>query len=65
MAGVTSDPQPLHKVPGISLGAVELLIEYEMYNTFITASDDILTLGLMKYNKKNLGITVTGLFPLY
>lgn len=60
IAGVTSDPQPLHKVPGVALGAIELAVEYEIYNTCIIASDNILTVELTKYNKKNLGITVTG-----
>ena len=60
VTGVSSEFQPLHKVPGVALGKVELLVEFEFYNTYVAANENLLSLELMKHNKKNLGITVTG-----
>lgn len=60
VTGVSNESQPLHKVPGVALGKVELLVEFDFYNTHVAANENLLTLELMKYNKKNLGITVMG-----
>lgn len=60
IAGISSESQPLHKVPGVALGQVELIVEYDLYDTYFTVSDNLLSVELTKYNKKNLGITMTG-----
>ncbi len=60
VTGITSDPQPLHKAPGVPLGTIEVVVEYDLYDTFVTVSDNLLTVELAKLNKKNLGITMTG-----
>lgn len=57
LTGVTSDPQPLHKVPGIPLGSVTLQIEYGVNKRSIS-NDDVISIALNKYNNRNLGITV-------
>lgn len=61
LTGVTSDPQPLHKVPGIPLGSVTLQIEYGVNKRSIS-NDDVISIALNKYNNRNLGITVAGLY---
>lgn len=61
IVGLSTDPQPLHKTPGIALGMVELSVEYDLQDTFVTVTDNLLTVDLTKHNKKNLGITMTGI----
>lgn len=61
IVGLSTDPQPLHKTPGIALGMVELSVEYDLQDTFVTVTDNLLTVDLTKHNKKNLGITMTGM----
>ncbi|XP_065203525.1 glutamate receptor-interacting protein 2 [Planococcus citri] len=60
IAGITSEPQPLHRVPGVALGMIELEVEYDEFKPYMTYCDNTVTLELTKYNKKNLGITMTG-----
>ena len=65
IVGLSTDPQPLHKTPGIALGMVELSVEYDLQDTFVTVTDNLLTVDLTKHNKKNLGITMTGMRSLF
>lgn len=60
LSGISIDPQPLHKVPGTPLGSVIMLVEYDLYDTVVSVTDNILAVELMKCNRKNLGITMTG-----
>lgn len=60
IAGITSEPQPLHRVPGVALGVIEIEVEYDEYKPYVTSTHNTITIELTKHNKKNLGITMTG-----